>query len=341
MTAPINNPEQSPNLPNPQHPGNIYDVFAKNIFGMVFVFADFLWNYAEPKFVQSIDLANISPSPTHFIGEKGVEQITDLAFFCPIKGGSGLKTVVLLEHAGGSLDDLPVRLYSFAGAIWRAEIKEGKKILSAIYFLVIRTGMKPYHRPYPQFTDRLPKDANGQPIGYAPKVPYDVVDLPAFDMADLHGEAVTRIGMGILKKMTEGHEDEFAEAMLPIAEITDDKLKVIVTKDVLDLVAKVFAARGKRLEIEAVYDALTPIFHERTEDMTTTIFDEARMEGEVKGRIEGKQDVVLAALRKRFTIVPKNIESSIRQMTDPITLDSLVFDVFESRTLDEFSKALR
>jgi hypothetical protein len=79
--------------------------------------------------------------------------------------------------------------------------------------------------------------------------------------------------------------------------------------------------------------------------MSTTIFDELRAEGRVEGRIEGQttagQNMVLAVLHKKFRKIPKPIEAAIRNISDPIALESLIFEVIESKTLNEFENALR
>jgi hypothetical protein len=257
--------------------------------------------------------------------------------------------MIIFEHAGNTFDDIPVRLLCYATTIWWNEFKDGKKELSPIYFIVVRTGAKPHNGPYPKVSDWLSKVGNDQPIGFVPDVHYYVVDLPAYDGNCLRGGPELRAAMGILKNMTEGNEDEFAQAMLPISEMTDDKQQIMLTKDILEFVAKAFAAHHKRLEAEAVHKALTPIFSERSENMTTTIFDElraeGRAEGEARGRVEGKteagRNMVLAALRKKFRKIPKHIETAIRNMSDPIALESLISDVIESQTLEEFENALR
>jgi predicted transposase YdaD len=174
------------------------------------------------------------------------------------------------------------------------------------------------------------------------------VDLPTYDVDHLRGGPELRTAIGILKNMTEGNEDDFAKAMLPIAEIDDDQQQLIITKDILEFVAKAFTAHHKRLEAQMVHKVLTPIFNERTENMTTTIFDEIRAQGEArgeargeaKGEIKGSQNIVLAVLRKKFKKIPKQIETKIRKMSDPIALESLIYDVLESKTLDEFENVL-
>ncbi|MDR3198338.1 MAG: Rpn family recombination-promoting nuclease/putative transposase, partial [Planctomycetaceae bacterium] len=259
--------------PSKKRPGNIYDAFVKNIFGRLLVFIDFLQNYADPHFVSNIEINKIYPAPTHYFGLKGDEQILDLVFCCPLKkSNANMKAVILFEHAGSSLKTLPVRLLGLAGTIWWIELKKKQKVLSAIYFIVLRTGKKPRRRRYTQLADWLPKDENGQPIGAVPEIKYDVIDLPAINNDKLCGGTELRLGLGILKKMTEGMEDEFADAMLPLMEIDDAEQQAILTNELLEFTAKVFAARKKRLDAEMIDKALKPIFKERTKPMIMTIF---------------------------------------------------------------------
>jgi hypothetical protein len=116
-------------------------------------------------------------------------------------------------------------------------------------------------------------------------------------------------------------------------------VKNMLTKDILELVAKAFIAHHKRLKLEAVHKALTPIFNEKAKNMITTIFDELRTEGKAEDTI-ACQNMVLAALRKKFREIPGHIEAAIRKMSDPIALESLISDVIESQTLNEFENAL-
>ena len=47
--------------------GNIFDTFAKLMFGRILVIVDLLLHYADPMFVSKIDLKKITPAPTHCI----------------------------------------------------------------------------------------------------------------------------------------------------------------------------------------------------------------------------------------------------------------------------------
>ena len=333
---------------NPK-PGNVFDAFTKQMFSRVVVFADFLTHYADPKFVAEIDLKRIKPAPTHYIGKDGGEQIADLVFQCPLKNGSGsLMAVIVFEHQSGTLKKIPRKLHKYISAIWDAETKEGKKILSAPYFIVLRTAKKPHRGAYPKMSDSLPKGRDGKPLGKIVEIEYDVVDLPAWDFYNLVGGTVLRLALGILHKMTGGADDEFPEALLPLREISEGEQQIELTKELMQFVDKAFKMHNRRLDAATVRETLRVVFQEGEQTMIKSIFDEKYDEGfavgvargEVKGTTKGKAETILAILRARFRRVPKECESAIRQMTDPIALDSWAVHAATCQSMNEFAQAL-
>ena len=325
-------------------PGNIYDVFVKRMFGRLFVMIDFLLHYADPDFVDAIALRKIQLAPTHYIGKDGDERIADLIFQCPLKDSSGnVMAVIVFEHQSKNLKEIPQKLLKHISAIWDTEKKEGKP-LSVPYFIVLRTGKKPLRGPLPRMSDLRPKDRNGKPIGKAVEVEYDLVDLPAWDFRKLVGGPVLKSVLGLLKKMIEGNDEGFSEAFLPLLEITDEEQKIELTKELLQFVAKAFAAHNKRLEATEVNEALKPVFKDKERTMIRTIFEEKYDEGFavgiVEGKAEGKADIVLTFLRAKFHKIPKRIENAVRSMTDPTALESLATQILHCQSLKEFEKAL-
>ena len=346
----------------PITPGNIYDAFVKRMFGRVLVFVDFLVHYADPGFVAEMNLKKIKPAPTHYIGKTGDERIADLIFQCPLKNGSGtLMAIIVFEHQSGNLKEIPQKLHRYISAIWDAEKKEGRKILSAPYFIVLRTGKKPLRGAPPRMSDVLPKDRDGKPLGHVPEMKYDVFDLPAWDFDKLVGGPVLRLALGILKKMIEESGEEFSEAMLPLLEMSDAEQKIELTKELLQFAAKAFAVHNRRLDTEMVSKALVPIFKDEEQNMIKSIFDEkydegfavgiaegeARGEvrgearGEVRGEIKKGREMLLKILHARFPKIPKNVENTIRKMTDPVALDSWAEHALSCRSMNEFTEALK
>jgi hypothetical protein len=256
----------------PEKQGNYIDVFVKKMFSRVLVFADFLLNYADKKFVAEVNVTKITPAPTHYIGKDGDERIVDLVFHCPLKNGSGsLMAVIVFEHQSGSLKKIPQKLLKYIAAIWNAEMKEGKP-LSAPYFIVLRTARRPHRGVYPTIADLLPKGSDGKTLGHVPEIRYDVVDLPAWDFDNLVGGTVLRLALGMLHKMAGGNPDDFPEALLPLMEITDEGQRVELSKELLDFVDKAFAAHNRRLDAAKVNEALKPIFKEKEKTMIKSFF---------------------------------------------------------------------
>jgi hypothetical protein len=330
----------------PQQHGNYIDAFVKQMFSRVMVFVDFLAYYADPKFVAEVDLKKIKPAPTHYIGKGGDERIVDLVFQCPLKNGNGyLMAVIIFEHQSSSLKAIPRKLHKYISAIWDAETKAGKKVLSAPYFIVLRTGKKPYKGRYPKMSDSLPKGHDGRPVGKAVEVEYDVVDLPAWDFDKLVGGTVLRLALGMLHKMAGDAVEEFPAALLPLLEIDDEGQKIELTQDLLNFVMKAFAAHNRQVDELALNKVLQPILKEKEQTMIKTLFeqkiDEGIAIGEARGEARGKIEALLTVLRARFKKIPKETEKTIRQMTDSVALESWTVHAATCPSMNEFVKALK
>ena len=62
--------------------------------------------------------------------------------------------------------------------------------------------------------------------------------------------------------------------------------------------------------------------------------------GIAEGEVKSARNMLLAFLRGRFDKVPQDIENAIRQMNDPIALESLAARTANCKTLDEFAAEL-
>lgn len=346
--------------------GNIFDAFAKKMLGRIVVFVDFLHNYADPKFVSQIDLVNIRTAPTHYFGQTGEEQITDLVFQCPLKDSTlKMLAIIIFEHQSGSIRDIPRKLLKYISAIWDAEEKAGLP-LSVPYFIVLRTGKKPLRGRPPQMSDRFPKSEDGTPLGKSIIIDYDVIDLPAWNFKNLVGGPVLRCTLGMLWKMTGGDLETWPEAMLPISEILDARQRIELSKDMLDFVAKAFQANDLRLEIADINKALKPIFHEKETNMILTVFEEKFLEGQKIGekrerikseikleeektknekrleeaKIKSRIETILLFLSSRFNGVTKKLEKKIQKIDNPEKLNELAKLAAKCESLKEFEKAL-
>ena len=60
----------------------------------------------------------------------------------------------------------------------------------------------------------------------------------------------------------------------------------------------------------------------------------------VEGGTEASRKIVLTVLRARFHNVPQEVENAIRQISDPIALESWVALAATSLSTEEFAEAL-
>jgi len=67
---------------------------------------------------------------------------------------------------------------------------------------------------------------------------------------------------------------------------------------------------------------------------------EGKAVGEAEGKTETARNLLLAILQKKFSRIPKKTERAIRQMVDPIALESWAVQASMCQTLDEFLEAL-
>jgi hypothetical protein len=66
-----------------------------------------------------------------------------------------------------------------------------------------------------------------------------------------------------------------------------------------------------------------------------------RAEGEARGRVEAERNTIVAILRRRFKRLPKLLTVSIRQIDDPVLLESLAVEAAVCGSLAEFEAGLK
>jgi len=60
-----------------------------------------------------------------------------------------------------------------------------------------------------------------------------------------------------------------------------------------------------------------------------------------EGKAEGKAETLLKILRKRFNKIPRDVESTICKMSDPVALDSWAEHALDCQSMADFTQAIR
>ncbi|MDR1268155.1 MAG: Rpn family recombination-promoting nuclease/putative transposase [Planctomycetaceae bacterium] len=354
---------------------NIHDEFVRAVFAHLELVIEFLKLYVGKtrdgrKLLKLLDLKRIRLEPTQFFGPEGRQRIADLIFWIPLKHGKGSAGVVFIfEHKSERKRSWSFQLLKYLVAIWNKFFCEAKNpesndfVLPAPLLIVLHNGAKPIINK-PMLEEYIAKIVGTKK--FIPKFDYIMVDLSVLNPDEFGTAPLLRVILELLKRATDGTLYDVRKQILePLAAIRDDEKTRYWIQQILRYMDKSIKSKKEELTPESIDEIIEPVYKERSTKMSLTFLEKlekrgrvkgraegrakGRAEGRIKGRVEGRaegraeggQNVVLAALRAKFKKVPRHIETVIRQMSDPIALESLINDAIASQTLDEFAEALK
>ena len=333
---------------------NIHDQFVKAVFAHTELVAGLLRQYAEPTLLKQLDLRKIKLEPTHFVGEEGRERIADMIYSIPLKKGRGTTEVIFVfEHKSERRRSLGLQLLKYLTSSWNrifsaaANRESDDFFLPAPLLIVLHNGPKPLIDK-PTLEKMVAKVAGTE--RFIPKFEFDIIDLPALRVEDLGDAPLLRVILELLKRATDGTLNDVQTQILePLAAIRDDAQTRYWIQRILQYMDNLQAQKYKRMTRKQVGQIIQPVYKERSDDMTKTLFEEIEETGytrgvaigEARGEARGEAKAVLTVLRTRFGKVPKGIESEVRKMTDPTALESWLVYATTCKSLDEFAKAIK
>jgi len=99
------------------------------------------------------------------------------------------------------------------------------------------------------------------------------------------------------------------------------------------------ARHMSRHELTTITELVKQVIGEKN---MPTILEQFRAEGKAEGEAIGEaRGKVLTILETRFSKVPQNIERTVREMMDPVALESLVEHAKACQSLNEFAESLK
>ncbi|MDR2755702.1 MAG: Rpn family recombination-promoting nuclease/putative transposase [Planctomycetaceae bacterium] len=333
--------------PNKKSSVNIHDEFVRAVFANLELVAEFLKLYVGKtqngfKLLTLLDLNRIKLETTQLFGPEGRQRIADLIFWIPLKDRKGSAGVVFVfEHKSERKRSWPFQLLKYLVAIWNKFFSEAKNpekknfMLPAPLLIVLHNGSKPIMNK-PKLDEYIAKIIGTKQ--FIPKFDYIMVDLAVLSPDEFGTAPLLRVILELLKRATDGTLYDVRKQILePLAVIRDDEKTRYWIQQILRYMDKAVKSKKKELTPESIDEVIKPVYKERSTKMSLTFLEKL----EAKGEAKGKQDMVLIALRTKFKKIPTYIETAIRQMSDPIALESLMSEIFESQTLDEFADALK
>lgn len=257
------------------------------------------------------------------------ETRSDRLFSVTLTDGRPALLYVLLEHKSTPDPRTPLQLLGYMAAIWtRYAGRDGKRLgrLPPIIPLVFYHGARPWSVPT-TVLDCI--DADDGLRRWMAGLPYVIRDLGPIAYEELSRERAVRVALGALK---------YAFVRGDTAAILDRLLADLPDGDALELQILRYIVRVYDTTVDDLGDALDRVKRERRDELMPTIaqqwVQQGRAEGMVAGRAEGKAEILLRQIRRRFGALPAELEARVRA-ADSDALDIISDRFIDARSLDD------
>jgi len=288
---------------------------------------------ADQQAVNLLDLKRLECKSPITIDEQLVEGIGDLRFSTSFKGSKRRSSVFLLfEHQSTINRRVRVRGLKYIIQTYDQfeETHKGEEKLPYPLIVVLYHGKIPWkHLPE---MDELIEIAPGMKTGL---LDYQLIliDVSELKPEDFKGHPVLQAVLEALQLASKNRlVAEFDRIMNRLTVVkTDPRMK-----GWLRSFAR-YAMSVAKIRVEQIVKAFSKILSEReANDMAKTMAEELW----TGGKAEQGRNMVLTVLKARFQGVPQEVENAIRQMNDPIALDSWAAQAATSLSMEEFAEAL-
>ena len=288
---------------------NPHDKFFKETFTNIAVAKDFLHNYLPANIMGLIDIDTLETQKDSFINPELQERFSDLLFKVKIYKQEGY-IYFLFEHKSYPSRDIALQLLRYMIEIWSVKIKkEANNHLPLIIPLVIYHGQQKWQikttlgEIIPGY-EKLPEDIKV----FVPNYRYLLYDLSTYTDAEIKGEAQLRIFFTMLRDIYTKDGGQLINSILRAAEY----LQIIADKqsgmEYFETLIRYIFNAAKSLaknDIHKIIKQIKTNYPEGGEVVMTIariLREEGRMEGLLKGRKEGREDVARRSLLKGLAV---------------------------------------
>ena len=313
--------------------------FFVGTFQMLRLAKAFLRVVLPSELLDCVDLDALTTEEPHLTDEVFKNLHADMVYRVPIKGTEQhVDFFVILEHKSGNKFWTILQLWGYVCYVIRREFdKAGQATvdyrLPPVIAIIVHHGKSKFtgKTELSELFLQLPGIEK-----YLPKLQAILVDLNTIADDDVPNDPDApelKLVLMALKLIFRKDAETKLTAILEESEsISDDP----IFKDVVRMVWHYFVASAKYMEHDysVLYDTIKKIVE--VEDMPT-MYERGIADAVAKAKAE----MVLKALRKKFSNVPSEVEEAILSMSDTTALESLLEHAIQSDTLEEFADALK
>ena len=322
---------------------NPHDRFARKTVGDPLIAADILRHYTDPVIAKYVDLDNLKPEPTQNFGKEFQELIKDIAFASHLIDKKGKAEVLIIaEHKSKPEPFVPLQLLVYLVLSWYKRWNDAGRPQSTKTFrlplpilVVLYNGRENWEGKLD--IKNLVSSVPSELEPFIPKIKVLFIRLNQFDKQHLPGKPETQ---AVVESMIRATEGTFVAGLESIfghfkSSSLDDRILELLE----DIVR--YCDWVEMVQPSEVNRAIKNVLQGREGEAMSQAVKAVRKGIWETGYVEGGAKVVLTVLRARFKKVPKGVENAVRQMTDPIALDSWATHAATCKSLDEFVAALK
>jgi hypothetical protein len=151
-------------------------------------------------------------------------------------------------------------------------------------------------------------------------------------------EPLFRVVLKVMKAVTQGlNMEKLSDIVTMLGENKNDPnfgniVPPLLGPYILTAIPSHKADEAKKIIIDTLSKFLRP---DEVKSMFQTAADVIGEEYKIEGKIEGKPEMIIRILKKRFKDISESMEESLLKISDPDKLDNLVFIAATSDTLDD------
>ena len=341
VSNPSDKPESSTELRKLTHDG-----FFTNTFEMKRLAKGFLRVVLPDDLREHLDLDSLTIEPRHKTDDVYRDRISDVTYRVPIKNTEHhVDFFVICEHK--SFNDLWTifQLWVYVYLVIQQEYRK-----------VADTGNVPADYRLPPVVAVILHHGESRFTGktelselflklpgiekYLPKLQAVLVDLSATEDEDVpHDPEVPELKLVLTALKVVFRKDvstKITEILEELKPISDDPIIQDIIRTVWHYL--VYSAAYTEQDYNILYEIINSIVEVET---MPTMLEKRKAEWQTEAVVKERAEMILKTLRKRFGNVPQGIEESVRSMSDPIALESLLETALDSSTLEEFVDVLK
>jgi len=327
---------------------NPHDRFARKTMGDPLIAADLLRHYTDPVIAKYVDLDGLKPEPTQNFGKEFQELFKDIAFASHLIDKKGKAEVLIIaEHKSKPEPFVLLQLMVYLTLSWYKRWNDAgrpqstKKFRLPLPVLVILYNGKEKWDDEPDIKSLVsPVPPELEP--FVPQVKALFIRLNQFDKHNLPGKPETQAVVEAMIRATDGTFVAGLESVIGHfkGSSLDDRIRELI-RDIVHYCGWVEVTPHDEVDKAIINVIKGQEGIKMSQTVKKGIWETGWENGVAAGEVRGGAKAVLTILRAKFKKVPKGVENAIRQMTDPIALESLTVHAVHSETLDEFATALK